>query len=130
MIRSSAGATRAITKFLRQRGWSVEYVDFHKQYGAPERNTNGAAIRASKRILLDVYLRKHPRKRMMLLLHEAGHALQYKLKLGTQNTIDWETPRSCRTNEQLAYHMGTALAAHLGIVLDRQAWVDCNWEAF
>lgn len=130
MIRSSAGATRAITKFLRQLGWSVEDVDFHKQYGAPERNTNGASIRRGKRVLLDVSLRKHPRKRMMILLHEAGHAMQYKLQLGEQHTIEWDKPRSSRPNEKLAYHLGTALAVHLGIVLDRLAWMDCNWEAF
>lgn len=119
-----------IRTFLRQQRWKLFEVDIVKTFGPREYLTNAGTWRQEKSIYLGRHLRKTPRKRMMILLHEAGHVLQYKLAFGVMHVHVWgEGGRGNQANEEFAFLLGTALARELGITLNVRAWNDLNWEA-
>jgi hypothetical protein len=109
-------------------GWQTEYVCFVTRFGVKEHSTSGGTCEADK----VVYIRNSDRgrRRLFLLLHEAGHVISYSRGWGKWRRIGWGRARNLRASETRAHLYGWALARRLGIIIDKQQWRAFNWEAF
>ena len=86
-------------------------------------------VKGSNQILLASRLTRH--KRLFTLLHEAGHALSYKLGFNVEcyKVLGSRYQAGNRENERLACVLGASIAFYLGIYLPWKDWIEFNWEA-
>lgn len=111
--------SRRLYRFVRSLGWKVERVDMIKRFDNAESTTNGGVIYRGRRMFISTKLRG--RKLVLVLLHEAGHALAHE-----RGFRGWgDNTRS----EIRAYLYGWVIARKLGVRLKKTVWRKFNWEA-
>ena len=118
---------RKVERFIRKRRWKIRTKNFKTYFSNPaDQHCNGGITYCEKTVYINSNLRRGSRKRLYVLLHEAGHMLA--ARLGFAQTHLPNTRRDLRTQERYAALLGLALAQHLKINVPRNVWRSFNWE--
>lgn len=116
------GPCEKVESYLRSLGFKVEYADLVKVHGGAEGMqpwvgpTDGAIDFTNCKIWIADRLTSEPRKMLLTLLHETGHAI-------AGNAFDHQR------NENNAYYVGWEIAKYLQLPISRHEWKEFNWEA-